>query len=47
MDPLHRKLFTETKAANAAGFTEMHRLVAQCDRAELEILAILQKHGVK
>jgi hypothetical protein len=32
MDPLHRQLFEETKAANAAGFAEQRRLIAEVDR---------------
>jgi hypothetical protein len=46
MDPLHCKLFNETKAANTADFAEMHRLIAECDRAELAILLIIQKHDI-
>jgi hypothetical protein len=32
MDPLHKKLFEETKAANAAAFAEQRRLIAEMDR---------------
>jgi hypothetical protein len=32
MNPLHRQLFEETKAANAAGFAEQRRLIAEVDR---------------
>jgi hypothetical protein len=46
MDPLHRQLFDETKAAYAVRFAEMHRLIAECDRAELAILLIIQKHAL-
>lgn len=32
MDPLHRKLFEETKAANESSFAEMRRQLAEMDR---------------
>jgi hypothetical protein len=32
MDPLHKQLFNEAKAANAAGFAEQRRLIAEVDR---------------
>jgi hypothetical protein len=46
MNSSHCQLFKETKAANTADFAEMHRLIAECDRAELAILLIIHKHAL-
>jgi hypothetical protein len=41
MYPEHKELFDSVKAANAADFAELHRLIANIDRLVTETNAIV------